>query len=132
MTWIDVLTLIGSIGLFLYGLKLMSEGLQKIAGDSLRKVLAAMNSNRFTGMLVGILVTALVQSSSATTVMIVSFANAGMISLAQSMSVIMGAPSWSSRSLPLPCRSSIRAVAARTHGENSLSASRSSSSALRN
>ncbi len=91
MTWIDVLTLIGSIGLFLYGLKLMSEGLQKIAGDSLRKVLAAMNSNRFTGMLVGILVTALVQSSSATTVMIVSFANAGMISLAQSMSVIMGA-----------------------------------------
>ena len=91
MTWIDVLTLIGSIGLFLYGLKLMSEGLQKIAGDSLRKVLAAMNSNRFSGMLVGILVTALVQSSSATTVMIVSFANAGMISLAQSMSVIMGA-----------------------------------------
>ena len=91
MTWIDVLTLIGSIGLFLYGLKLMSEGLQKIAGDSLRKVLAAMNSNRFTGMLVGILVTALVQSSSATTLMIVSFANAGMISLAQSMSVIMGA-----------------------------------------
>lgn len=91
MTWMDVLTLIGSIGLFLYGLKLMSEGLQKIAGDSLRKVLAAMNSNRFTGMLVGILVTALVQSSSATTVMIVSFANAGMISLAQSMSVIMGA-----------------------------------------
>ncbi len=85
------MTLIGSIGLFLYGLKLMSEGLQKIAGDSLRKVLAAMNSNRFTGMLVGILVTALVQSSSATTVMIVSFANAGMISLAQSMSVIMGA-----------------------------------------
>lgn len=85
------MTLIGSIGLFLYGLKLMSEGLQKIAGDSLRKMLAAMNSNRFIGMLVGILVTALVQSSSATTVMIVSFANAGMISLAQSMSVIMGA-----------------------------------------
>ncbi len=91
MTWINVLTLIGSIGLFLYGMKLMSEGLQKIAGDSLRKVLAAMTSNRFTGMLTGVLVTALVQSSSATTVMIVSFVNAGLITLAESMAVIMGA-----------------------------------------
>ncbi len=88
---IDLLTLIGSIGLFLYGMKLMSEGLQKIAGDRLRNVLAAMTNNRFTGMLTGVLVTALVQSSSATTVMIVSFVNAGLMTLAESMAVIMGA-----------------------------------------
>lgn len=88
---IDFLTLIGSIGLFLYGMRIMSEGLQKIAGDRLRNILAAMTNNRFTGMLTGVLVTALVQSSSATTVMIVSFVNAGLISLAESMAVIMGA-----------------------------------------
>lgn len=91
MTWIDVLTLIGSIGLFLYGLNLMSEGLQKIAGDNLRKVLAAMTDNRLTGVLTGLLVTALVQSSSATTVMIVSYVNTGLITLAESIAVIMGA-----------------------------------------
>ena len=90
-SWIDLLTLIGSIGLFLYGMKLMSEGLQKIAGDRLRNILAAMTNNRFSGMLTGVLVTALVQSSSATTVMIVSFVNAGLITLAESMAVIMGA-----------------------------------------
>lgn len=89
--WIDLLTLVGSVGLFLYGMKLMSEGLQKIAGDSLRKVLAAMTSNRFAGLLTGILVTVLVQSSSATTVMVVSFVNAGLITLEQSMAVIFGA-----------------------------------------
>jgi phosphate:Na+ symporter len=72
-------------------MKLMSEGLQKIAGDRLRSILAIMTNNRFSGMITGILVTALVQSSSATTVMIVSFVNAGLISLAQSMAVIMGA-----------------------------------------
>ncbi len=91
MTWINVLTLIGSVGLFLYGMKLMSEGLQKIAGDSLRKVLAAMTDNRLMGMLIGVLVTALVQSSSATTVMTVSYVNTGLISLAESISFIMGA-----------------------------------------
>jgi len=85
------LTLIGAIGLFLYGMKLMSEGLQKIAGDSLRKVLAAMTRNRCTGMLTGILVTALVQSSTATTVMVVSFVNAGLVTLQEAMAVIMGA-----------------------------------------
>lgn len=90
-TWIDLLTLIGSIGLFLYGMRLMSEGLQKIAGDRLRNILAAMTNNRVSGMLTGVLVTALVQSSSATTVMIVSFVNAGLITLAESMAVIMGA-----------------------------------------
>lgn len=89
--FVDLLTLIGSIGLFLYGMKLMSEGLQKAAGDRLRNILAWMTNNRFVGALTGILVTALIQSSSATTVMIVSFVNAGLLSLAQSMAVIMGA-----------------------------------------
>ena len=89
--FIDLLTLIGSIGLFLYGMKLMSEGLQKAAGDRLRNILAWMTNNRFVGALTGILVTALIQSSSATTVMIVSFVNAGLLSLGQSMAVIMGA-----------------------------------------
>ena len=88
---IDLLTLIGSIGLFLYGMKLMSEGLQKAAGDRLRNILAWMTNNRLVGALTGILVTALIQSSSATTVMIVSFVNAGLLSLGQSMAVIMGA-----------------------------------------
>lgn len=91
MTWIDVLTLIGAIGLFLYGLRLMSEGLQKAAGDSLRKALSAMRSNRFAAMLMGVLITALIQSSSATTVIVVSFVNGGLVTLAQSMAVIMGA-----------------------------------------
>jgi len=91
MDWIDVLTLIGSVGLFLYGINLMSEGLQKIASDNLRKVLSAMTDNRLTGMLTGVLVTALIQSSSATTVMIVSYVNAGLITLAESIAVVMGA-----------------------------------------
>ena len=89
--FVDLLTLVGSIGLFLYGMKLMSEGLQKAAGDRLRNILAWMTNNRFVGALTGILVTALIQSSSATTVMIVSFVNAGLLSLGQSMAVIMGA-----------------------------------------
>ena len=88
---IDLLNLIVSIGLFLYGMKLMSEGLQKAAGDRLRNILAWMTNNRLVGALTGILVTALIQSSSATTVMIVSFVNAGLLSLGQSMAVIMGA-----------------------------------------
>ncbi|MCD7971156.1 MAG: Na/Pi cotransporter family protein [Candidatus Azobacteroides sp.] len=90
-SFFDFLKLIGSLGLFLYGMKVMSEGLQKIAGDKLRNILSAMTTNRFTGILTGIMVTALVQSSSATTVMVVSFVNAGLLSLAQSISVIMGA-----------------------------------------
>lgn len=91
MSFIQILTLIGSVGLFLYGLKLMSEGLQRIFGDSLRAALTAMTKNRFTGMLTGVLVTSLVQSSSSTTVMIVSFVNAGLITLAEAMAAIMGA-----------------------------------------
>lgn len=87
----DFLTLIGSLGLFLYGMKVMSEGLQKVAGNKLRSILTAMTTNRFTGVLTGVLITALIQSSSATTVMVVSFVNAGLLSLGQSISVIMGA-----------------------------------------
>ncbi|MDR0746247.1 MAG: Na/Pi cotransporter family protein [Mediterranea sp.] len=87
----DFLMLIGSLGLFLYGMKIMSEGLQKLAGDRLRGILTAMTTNRFTGVLTGMLITALIQSSSATTVMVVSFVNAGLLTLSQSISVIMGA-----------------------------------------
>ena len=83
--------LIGSLGLFLYGMKIMSEGLQKFAGDSLRRILTAMTTNRVTGVLTGVLITALIQSSSATTVMVVSFVNAGLLTLTQSIGVIMGA-----------------------------------------
>lgn len=90
MAWIKILTLIGSVGLVLFGMKLLSEGLQKIVGDGLRKAESAMTKNRFTGMLTGILVSILIQSSAATTVMIVSFVNTGMISLQESMAVIMG------------------------------------------
>lgn len=90
-TFNDFLTLVGSLGLFLYGMKIMSEGLQKVAGNKLRLVLATMTKNRFTGVLTGLLITGLIQSSSATTVMVVSFVNAGLLTLLQSISVIMGA-----------------------------------------
>lgn len=88
---LDFLCLLGAVGLFLYGMKVMSEGLQKAAGDRLRNILSAMTRNRFTGTLTGFLITALIQSSSASTVMVVSFVNAGLMTLAQSMAVIMGA-----------------------------------------
>jgi phosphate:Na+ symporter len=87
----DFLGLLGSVGLFLYGMKVMSEGLQKAAGDRLRNILSAMTRNRFAGLLTGCAITALIQSSSASTVMVVSFVNAGLMTLAQSMAVIMGA-----------------------------------------
>lgn len=90
-SFLDFLRLIGSLALFLYGMKIMSEGLQKFAGDSLRKILTAMTTNRVTGVLTGVLITALIQSSSATTVMVVSFVNAGLLTLTQSIGVIMGA-----------------------------------------
>jgi phosphate:Na+ symporter len=90
-TVLDFLTLIGSMGLFLYGMKLMSEALQKVAGGKLRNFLAAMTSNRVTGVITGISITAIIQSSSATTVMIVSFVNAGLLTLTESAGVIMGA-----------------------------------------
>lgn len=90
-TVLDFLCLLGSVALFLYGMKVMSEGLQKAAGERLRNILSAMTRNRFAGTLTGFLITALIQSSSASTVMVVSFVNAGLISLGQSMAVIMGA-----------------------------------------
>ena len=88
---INILSLVGSLALFLYGMKIMSEGLEKFAGDRLRSILSAMTRNRLMGVLTGILVTALIQSSSATTVMVVSFVNAGMMNLVQAIGVIMGA-----------------------------------------
>lgn len=88
---LDLLTLVGSLGLFLYGMKLMSEALQKVAGDKMRTILAKMTSNPIKGLFTGVLITAVIQSSSATTVMIVSFVNAGLLSLAESIGVIMGA-----------------------------------------
>ena len=90
-SFFDFLKLIGSLGLFLYGMKIMSEGLQKMAGEQLRNILTAMTRNRFMGVLTGILITALIQSSSAASVMVVSFVNAGLLTLAQSIGVIMGA-----------------------------------------
>ena len=88
---LDFLGLLGAVGLCLYGMKVMSEGLQKAAGDRLRNILSAMTRNRFTGTVTGFFITALIQSSSASTVMVVSFVNAGLMTLAQSMAVIMGA-----------------------------------------
>ena len=87
----DFLKLIGSLGVFLYGMKLMSEALQKVAGERMRHILSAMTSNRVKGVITGILITAIIQSSSATTVMVVSFVNAGLLSLVESIGVIMGA-----------------------------------------
>ena len=86
-----VLKLLGSLALLMYGMKTMSDALQKMAGSQLRHVLGAMTTNRFTGMLTGVFVTAAVQSSTATTVMTVSFVSAGLLTLAQAISVIMGA-----------------------------------------
>ena len=85
------LTLIGALGLFLFGMKLMSESLQRVAGNKMRSILATMTSNRLKGVFTGFLVTTTIQSSSATTVMIVSFVNAGLLSLIEAIGVIMGA-----------------------------------------
>ena len=87
----ELLKLIGSLGVFLYGMKLMSEALQKVAGERMRRILSAMTSNRVKGVITGILITAIIQSSSATTVMVVSFVNAGLLNLVESIGVIMGA-----------------------------------------
>lgn len=83
--------LLGGLGMFLFGMKIMSEGLQKIAGDRMRKILSALTNNRVIGALVGIAVTAIIQSSSATTVMVVGFVNAGLLSLVQAIGVVLGA-----------------------------------------
>ena len=91
MSLMIIFKLLGSLALLMFGMKTMSEALQKMAGPQLRHVLGAMTTNRFTGMLTGMVVTASVQSSTATTVMTVSFVNAGLLTLAQAISVIMGA-----------------------------------------
>ena len=88
---LQVFTLLGALGMFLYGMNLMSSGLQKAAGDRLRGFLSAMTSNPFKGVLTGLGITSIIQSSSATTVMVVSFVNAGLLTLAQAIGVIMGA-----------------------------------------
>ena len=88
---IDFLGLLGAVCLFLYGMKVMSEGLQKAAGDRLRGILSAMTRNRFAGLMTGFFITALIQSSSASIVLVVSFVNAGLMTLSQSMAVIFGA-----------------------------------------
>ena len=87
----QIFTLLGALGMFLYGMNLMSSGLQKAAGDKLRGFLTAMTSNPFKGVMTGLGITSLIQSSSATTVMVVSFVNAGLLTLAQAIGVIMGA-----------------------------------------
>ena len=87
----DILKLLGALGFFIYGMKVMSESIQKVAGSKLRSIMNAITSNRLSGVLTGFLTTAVIQSSSATTVMIVSFVNAGLLKLKQAVGVIMGA-----------------------------------------
>ena len=89
--FLSIITLIGALGMFLYGMNMMSSGLQKTAGDGLRKFVASMTSNPLKGVVTGLGVTAVIQSSSATTVMVVSFVNAGILTLTQAIGVIMGA-----------------------------------------
>ena len=88
---LQLFTLLGALGMFLYGMNLMSEGLQKAAGDRLRRFLEAMTSNRFKSVTTGLAITSIIQSSSATTVMVVGFVNAGLLALHQAVGVIMGA-----------------------------------------
>ena len=90
-TLLFILKILGSLGVFLYGMKVMSEGIQRYAGDRMRRIMATMTHNRFTAVLTGLLITSLVQSSSASTVMVVSFVNAGLLTLVESIGVIMGA-----------------------------------------
>lgn len=87
----ELLTLIGALGLFIYGMMVMSDGIQKLAGTRMQSILGSITSNRFKGIFTGFMTTTLIQSSSATTVMIVSFVNAGLLNLRQAISVIMGA-----------------------------------------
>ena len=86
-TFLQILTLLGAVTLFLFGLNLLSNGLQKVAGDGMRRILAAMTSNPFKQILTGIGVTALIQSSTATTIMVVSFVNAGLLELGKTRGI---------------------------------------------
>ncbi len=88
---LQIFTLLGALGMFLYGMNMMSSGLQKASGDKMRGFLSAMTSNPFKGVMTGLGITSVIQSSSATTVMVVSFVNAGLLTLAQAIGVIMGA-----------------------------------------
>ena len=88
---LQILTLLGALGMFLFGMNMMSSGLQKAAGDKLRRLLSSITSNRFRGVLTGLIITSIIQSSSATTVMVVGFVNAGLLTLLQAIGVIMGA-----------------------------------------
>ena len=90
-TVIFILKILGSLGVFLFGMKVMSEGIQRTAGDRMRRIMATMTHNRFAGVATGLVTTGLIQSSSATTVMVVSFVNAGLLTLVESIGVIMGA-----------------------------------------
>ena len=93
-TWefiVRLLYILGGLGIFLFGMRVMSEGIQKVAGEGMRRIMATMTQNRFFGLFTGLLVTCLVQSSSATTVMVVSFVNAQLLTLMESIGVIMGA-----------------------------------------
>ena len=87
----DVIQIIGALAFFVYGMKMMSDGIQRAAGSQLRNILRSMTKNRFLGVGTGFLTTALVQSSSATTVMTVSFVNAGLLTLVESAGIMMGA-----------------------------------------
>lgn len=86
-----IIELLGGLGLFLYGMSLMGDGLENAAGEGLKNILEKVTSNRLMGILVGAIVTAIIQSSSATTVMVVGFVNAGLMNLSQALGVIMGA-----------------------------------------
>ena len=86
-----LLSLIGNLGFLMYGMKLMSDGVQKSAGEKLQRTLAMMTGNRFIGLITGMVITMIIQSSGATTVMVVTFVNAGLLTLTQSVGVIFGA-----------------------------------------
>lgn len=90
-TILDILTVLGALGLFIFGMKKMSEGLQKVAGSRMRNILAAITSSKYKSLLTGLTITLLIQSSSASTIMVVSFVNAGLLSLVESIGIILGA-----------------------------------------
>lgn len=91
MSATNILGLLGGLALFLYGMQMMSSGLESAAGNKMKEILERLTSNRFLGVIVGAAITAVIQSSSATTVMVVGFVNAGMMSLNQAVWIIMGA-----------------------------------------
>ena len=91
MSFEHILALFGGLALFLYGMHMMSVGLEEAAGDKMKSILEKLTSNRFLGVLVGALITAVIQSSSATTVMVVGFVNSGLMTLRQAIWIIMGA-----------------------------------------